>query len=95
MNEAVREYLRVIIGVALMLGESPPRGRNRAARTAFRRATASAFLPIRGTSMTIISRSFFLLLFAASLGLAACEHTIRGAGQDVKETGQAVEDAVQ
>jgi predicted small secreted protein len=45
--------------------------------------------------MTILSRSLFLLLFAACLGLGACEHTIRGAGQDVKETGQAVEDAVQ
>jgi predicted small secreted protein len=45
--------------------------------------------------MIILSRSLFLLLLVTSLGLAACEHTIRGAGQDVKETGQAVEDAAQ
>ena len=35
-----------------------------------------------------------LVLAAASLGLAACENTIRGAGKDLHETGQAVEDAI-
>jgi predicted small secreted protein len=45
--------------------------------------------------MSILSRAvFFLVLAAVGLGLAACEHTIRGAGQDVKETGEAVESAV-
>jgi predicted small secreted protein len=45
--------------------------------------------------MSIISRGvFFLILAAFGVGLAACEHTIRGAGQDVKETGEAVESAV-
>ncbi len=38
---------------------------------------------------------FFLVLATAGLGLAACENTIRGAGQDVQETGQAVEEAVE
>jgi predicted small secreted protein len=46
--------------------------------------------------MSIIGRSFFfLLLAAAGVGLAACENTIRGAGQDMQETGQAVEDTVE
>jgi predicted small secreted protein len=46
--------------------------------------------------MSIIGRSlFFLLLASAGLSLAACENTIRGAGQDMQETGQAVEDTVE
>ena len=40
-------------------------------------------------------RILFILLAAASLGLSACENTIRGAGQDLAETGDAIEDAVE
>jgi predicted small secreted protein len=40
-------------------------------------------------------RLFLATLAATALGLAACENTIRGAGEDVRETGQAVEDAVE
>jgi predicted small secreted protein len=35
------------------------------------------------------------MLAAAGLGLAACENTVRGAGQDMQETGQAVEQGAQ
>jgi predicted small secreted protein len=46
--------------------------------------------------MSIIGRSLYLLLLAAmGVGLAACENTIRGAGQDLQETGAAVEDTVE
>ncbi|MBZ8133977.1 entericidin A/B family lipoprotein [Afifella sp. IM 167] len=38
---------------------------------------------------------FFLVLAGFGLSLAACEHTVRGVGRDVQETGQAVEDTVQ
>lgn len=37
-------------------------------------------------------------LFAAAIvvvGLSACENTIEGVGEDVEETGDAVEDAVE
>ena len=40
-------------------------------------------------------RTLILLLAVLSLGLAACENTIRGAGEDLEETGEAVEDVVQ
>jgi predicted small secreted protein len=45
-------------------------------------------LPIR-TSV------FLLVLTAFGIGMAGCEHTIRGAGQDIADTGEAVEDAVE
>lgn len=46
--------------------------------------------------MTVVRRGVFLItLCAASIVLAACENTIRGAGEDIKEAGQAVEGAVQ
>ena len=46
--------------------------------------------------MSIIRRGVFLVLLAGmGFGLAACENTIRGAGRDVAETGEAVEDAVE
>jgi predicted small secreted protein len=46
--------------------------------------------------MSIINRGiFFVILAALGVSLAACEHTIRGAGQDIQETGEAVEDAMQ
>ena len=46
--------------------------------------------------MSILRHGLFLLsLAAAGCGLAACENTIRGAGEDIRETGQAVEDAVE
>ncbi len=35
------------------------------------------------------------LLLAAGMALAGCENTIRGAGQDVQETANAVEDVAQ
>lgn len=31
---------------------------------------------------------------AATLALAACDHTVRGVGQDVQDTGNAIEDTV-
>jgi len=34
-----------------------------------------------------------VLVVAAGLGLAACDKTIRGAGQDIQDTGNAVSDA--
>lgn len=34
-------------------------------------------------------------LLAAALGLAACDNTVRGAGQDLRDTGQAVADTVE
>ena len=37
----------------------------------------------------------FLALAVFGTSLAACENTIRGAGQDMQETGAAVEDTVQ
>jgi predicted small secreted protein len=46
--------------------------------------------------MTALRRGIFLLAFVAtSLALAACENTIRGAGKDIEETGEAVSDTVQ
>ena len=46
--------------------------------------------------MPSLRRGIFLLILAATgFGLAACENTIRGAGEDIRETGQAVEDAVE
>jgi predicted small secreted protein len=38
---------------------------------------------------------FYALLAAFGFGLAACENTIRGAGRDIQETGEAVEDTVE
>jgi predicted small secreted protein len=40
---------------------------------------------------------FYALLaaFGFGFGLAACENTIRGAGRDIQETGEAVEDTVE
>jgi|GEM_PF-1816854 len=35
------------------------------------------------------------LLLAAALAVAACDHTVRGVGQDVEDSGEAVEDAVE
>jgi predicted small secreted protein len=34
------------------------------------------------------------LLLVAALAMGACENTIRGVGEDVEDTGEAVEDAV-
>mgnify|MGYP002403884937 CR=1 FL=1 len=34
-------------------------------------------------------------LIVAGLGLGACDKTIRGAGQDIQDTGNAVQDAAQ
>ncbi|MBH0239282.1 entericidin A/B family lipoprotein [Methylobrevis albus] len=34
------------------------------------------------------------VVVAASLGLAACDKTVRGVGQDIRDTGQAVEQQV-
>jgi predicted small secreted protein len=45
--------------------------------------------------MTLVKRGLHLVILAAiGFTLAACENTIRGAGQDIEETGEAVEDAV-
>nr|WP_099558936.1 entericidin A/B family lipoprotein [Hartmannibacter diazotrophicus] len=35
-----------------------------------------------------------VLLVTVTLGIAACDNTIRGIGKDVKDTGRAVEDSV-
>ena len=46
--------------------------------------------------MPKLPRNAFLILLATlGFGLAACENTIRGAGADLEETGEAVEDVVQ
>ena len=46
--------------------------------------------------MSIIRPSlYFAMLAVAGIGLAACENTVRGAGQDLQETGQAVEQGAQ
>jgi predicted small secreted protein len=46
--------------------------------------------------MSIMKRGlYYLILAAMGASLAACEHTIRGAGQDIQETGEAVEDAIE
>ena len=45
--------------------------------------------------LSLRRRLFLATLATIALGLAACENTIRGAGEDVRETGQAVEDAVE
>jgi predicted small secreted protein len=46
--------------------------------------------------MSIIRRGvFFVVLAVFGVSLAACENTIRGAGQDIQETGDAVEDTVE
>jgi predicted small secreted protein len=46
--------------------------------------------------MSTLRRSAILTLIAGvGFLLAACEHTIRGAGQDIQETGEAVEDTVE
>ena len=45
--------------------------------------------------MELVRRSIFITLLAAfGLSLAACENTIEGAGEDMQETGAAMEDAV-
>jgi predicted small secreted protein len=45
--------------------------------------------------MILLRRSVLLVLLVASaIGLAACENTIRGFGRDVRETGDAVGDAM-
>ena len=38
---------------------------------------------------------FLLLVFSLLVGLAACANTIRGAGRDVQQTGEAIEDTVE
>jgi len=38
---------------------------------------------------------FVVLLASAATALAGCENTIRGFGRDARETGQAIEDAVE
>jgi predicted small secreted protein len=44
--------------------------------------------------MPIIRRgALFVMLGVSVLVMAACENTIRGAGRDVSETANAVEDA--
>lgn len=48
----------------------------------------------RGREVARLSHPVLLVLVvAASLGLAACDKTIRGAGQDIQDTGNAVSDA--
>jgi predicted small secreted protein len=49
------------------------------------------------TMFTLIARPLGLLvvLFSLAGALAACDDTIRGMGQDVEDTGDAVGDAVQ
>jgi predicted small secreted protein len=37
----------------------------------------------------------FVILFSLAGVLAACDNTIRGMGQDIEETGDAVSDAAQ
>jgi predicted small secreted protein len=45
--------------------------------------------------MILLRRGVSLvLLVAMAIGLAACENTIRGVGRDVRETGEAVGDAM-
>ncbi|MEZ5667593.1 MAG: entericidin A/B family lipoprotein [Alphaproteobacteria bacterium] len=38
--------------------------------------------------------ALWLLLSAAAFAAAACDHTIRGVGQDLEDTGEAIDDAV-
>ena len=38
---------------------------------------------------------FLLTAVSLVIGLAACANTIRGAGRDVQQTGQAIEDTVE
>ena len=46
--------------------------------------------------MSVIRTAFHIaVLAAAGVSLAACENTMRGAGQDLQETGQAVEQGAQ
>ncbi|MBK1623757.1 entericidin, EcnA/B family [Afifella marina DSM 2698] len=46
--------------------------------------------------MNLVRRGvFFVVLASFGLSLAACEHTVRGVGRDVQDTGNAVEDTVQ
>jgi predicted small secreted protein len=47
--------------------------------------------------LALVARPLGLLviLFSLAGALAACDNTIRGMGQDVEETGDAVSDAVQ
>ena len=46
--------------------------------------------------MSIIRRgAFFIILAAFGVSLAGSENTMRGAGQDNQETGNAVEDTVE
>lgn len=50
---------------------------------------------LQGSLMTLLRRTIFVAILAAfGFGLAACENTIRGAGQDMERTGEAVERAV-
>jgi predicted small secreted protein len=42
-----------------------------------------------------MTRCGIVVLVLAALGLAACANTIRGAGRDMQQTGDAVEDTVQ
>ncbi|MBZ9938911.1 EncA/B family entericidin [Mesorhizobium sp. BR1-1-16] len=44
--------------------------------------------------MTIRSRSTLLVALAVAAGLAGCANTVHGVATDVKQTGNAVEDAV-
>ncbi|SHF65212.1 Predicted small secreted protein [Kaistia soli DSM 19436] len=46
------------------------------------------------TTMTIRSRSTLLVALALAAGLAGCANTVHGVATDVKQTGNAVEDAV-
>jgi predicted small secreted protein len=42
------------------------------------------------------TRPFFLILVASLVvGLAACGNTIRGAGRDMQQTGDAISDTVE
>jgi predicted small secreted protein len=46
--------------------------------------------------MPDFSRGIFCVLLALfSLSLAACENTIRGAAEDIQETGEAIEDSAE
>lgn len=42
-----------------------------------------------------MTRTSILAALIAALALAGCANTIRGAGQDARNTGHAIEDAVQ
>jgi len=49
---------------------------------------------MRPTARPALRTLVLMAAVAATAALAACDHTVRGIGQDAQDTGNAIEDSV-